>query len=341
MLLVVGVHSSQIIGNGDKTSQWLSSLSKNFFDFGARGVQIFFILSAYGLAKSYEVHSDNPIRSYYTRRFFRIYPIWITAVFIHALIENKTQLILPNATFAFGWLRGNQNNPEIVGGSWTLYVEVIFYILFPLLFRITQHTKALVCLLLFLIAVRIIWLKFAHELFGIVDRNSFIGLHPLSNFYCFVLGLLIYNQISTIRRQRIWLNGAAIFFLIFSIVVEIDQILQVMLIGYLMCSWLEKTPRGSGTFHRQTVKLIEVFGKYAFTIYLYHLLLLQKISSYLINLTEKFSFVEIRFLFSMPLILVLLLCLGYLGYEYLEKPSIRIGRALLLKSARPRGVSNA
>ena len=69
VLLVVSVHASQIVGNGDQSSNWVVPISKNFLDFGARGVQIFFILSAFGLAKSYEVHSEKPIRSFYARRF--------------------------------------------------------------------------------------------------------------------------------------------------------------------------------------------------------------------------------------------------------------------------------
>ena len=49
--------------------------------------------------------------------------------------------VFQNVTFAFGWLRGSQNNPEVVGGSWTLFVEVIFYLLFPLILLILFKTN--------------------------------------------------------------------------------------------------------------------------------------------------------------------------------------------------------
>jgi peptidoglycan/LPS O-acetylase OafA/YrhL len=341
VLLVVSVHSSQIIGNGDPASEWVIPISKNFFDFGARGVQIFFVLSAFGLAKSYEVHSVQPIRSYYTRRLFRIYPVWIAAVLIHALIENKTQVVFQNVTFAFGWLRGSQNNPEIVGGSWTLFVEVIFYILFPLIFPIVRHTKTLFILFVLLITLRIVWLKLAEEIFGIADRNSFIGLHPFTNFYCFSLGLLIYNQIKASRGNRMTFTPVIILLLAISIILEMDQILQVLLIGLLIYSFLEKTQIRSDSFFTPASKLIEYFGKYAFTIYLYHLLILKEGSSFLIKATEKVPYMELKFLVSMPIILVFLFTVGHLGYEYLEKPSIRIGKAFSSKFLKPKGSTHA
>ena len=341
VLLVVSVHSSQIIGNGDQTSEWVIPISKNFMDFGARGVQIFFILSAFGLAKSYEVHSAKPIRSYYTRRLFRIYPVWIAAVLIHALIENKTQVIFQNVTFAFGWLRGSQNNPEVVGGSWTLFVEVIFYLLFPLIFPIARHTKTLFILIILLITLRIVWLKSAEEIFGIVDRNSFVGLHPFSNFYCFALGLLIYNQMKAFRGNKVTYTPVIILLLAISIILEMDQILQVLLVGLLIYSFLEKTQIRSDSFFTPAGKLIEYFGKYAFTIYLYHLVILKEGSSFLIKATEKVPYVELKFLVSMPIILLLLFILGHLGYEYLEKPSIRVGKAFSSKFLKPKGLSHA
>jgi exopolysaccharide production protein ExoZ len=340
VLLVVSVHSSQIVGNGDQASNWAIPLSKNFLDFGARGVQIFFVLSAFGLAKSYSLNSGKPIRSFYTRRFFRIYPIWILAVFVHALIENRTQVIFQNATFAFGWLRGNQDNPEIVGGSWTLFVEIIFYILFPLLFPIARHTKTLVILILLLMALRVIWLRSAENLFGIVDRNTFIGLHPLSNFYCFALGLLIYNQISVAKRGKFKWTITVSFLLIFTIIFEIDQMLQVVLISFLMYSFLKQTDVKPKCHLGKIEKIIELFGKYAFTIYLYHLLILKIGSSFVVNATENLPYVEVKFFALMPIVMLILFILGKLGYQYLEKPSIKIGAMITSRFIKPKGFSN-
>lgn len=341
VLLVVSVHASQIVGNGDQASNWVVPISKNFLDFGARGVQIFFILSAFGLAKSYEGHSEKPIRSFYARRFFRIYPVWIFAVFIHVMIENKAQVFIQNATFAFGWLRGHENNPEIVGGSWTLFVEVIFYILFPLLFPIAKHTKTLLSLILFFIVLRILWLKSADEMFGIEDRNSFVGLHPFSNMYCFTLGLLIYNQMSEVRIKRLRITPMIILLLVISIILELDQTLQVLLTSFLMYNFLEKSPTKSSDLFSKPAKLIEFFGKYAFTIYLYHLLILKKGSGLLKGVTENIPYMEIKFLVSMPIVLSLLFILGYLGYQFLEKPSIKIGAVFSSKFLKPKGLTNA
>lgn len=193
ILLVVAVHLSQVIGNGDVNAQWMFSKSKNFFDFGARGVQLFFMLSAYGLAISYTKDINLQKTSFYLRRFFRIYPIWIFAVIIYAYVYDKNAFISQNLNFKFGLTRSSSPSPEIVPGSWSLFTEITFYLVFPFIFPLVKNLKLLLLFTITLIFIRFLWLNFAEDLFNITDRNSFVGLFPISNFYTFMLGLTIYS----------------------------------------------------------------------------------------------------------------------------------------------------
>ena len=65
------------------------SIIRSFFgivQFGARGVQLFYMISAFTLFNSYysrKVNNENSIISFYSRRFFRIAPMfYISLIFV-------------------------------------------------------------------------------------------------------------------------------------------------------------------------------------------------------------------------------------------------------------------
>lgn len=332
VLLVVIVHTSQVLGNGLSTSNWIVPLGQEFLNFGARGVQIFFILSAFSLANSYTHHLNRQKTTYFIRRFFRIYPVWVIAVVIHGLAKNRLEFIPSNLSFIFGITRGTENNPEIVGGSWTLFVEILFYIVFPFIFPIVKRTKLLLLLLFSLVLVRIIWLYSAVEWLDINDRNSFIGLFPTSNFYCFAIGLLIFNLV-----QRDWKAsspfdkpGVPLLILFVSIALKLDQVIQVFLIGHWLYLILSK-PIYEKKFTKPTSRIVQLLGKYAFTIYLYHLYFLEISGGFLLDLCQFTDLIELRLLITFPLVIATLTCIGAFGFRFIELPSIGIGKALIRK----------
>jgi len=70
------VHSSQSI---DGLPRWLSSLASQ----GARGVQLFFVISAFTLFLSLSTRRKNekrPTLNFFIRRFFRIAPLFYAAL---------------------------------------------------------------------------------------------------------------------------------------------------------------------------------------------------------------------------------------------------------------------
>jgi len=329
--MVVSIHLSQILGNGNPTSQYLISYSKNILDFGSRGVQVFFILSAFGLCRSYSKQIAKQKISYFIRRIFRIYPVWFIAVIIHAIIEDKTQYIPQNLTFAFGWLRQNANNPEVVGGSWSLFVELIFYLVFPFVYPLVRHRSLLVIFTCIMILTRILWLEFAQEIFRVKDTNSFIGLFPLSNLYCFMLGLLIHSLLEEkiLLRSPTTLNIFIFTVLLATIITNQNPIFQVLLLMLLIYSYISKPSRALGKIASRIRSFIESFGKYAFTIYLYHLLILAKSAKLLNLITQDLTYVEIRMFIAAPIIFFALYFIGKYDYSIIEKSCISLGNRLL------------
>lgn len=130
---------------------------------GALGVQLFFIVSAFTLFFSFYVRGKekNAIKAFGVRRFFRIAPMFWTAILFYLSVRGFKSLygfpheitpwrILSTLLFINGWHPNTINN--VVPGGWTIAVEMSFYLLLPLFFRyVSSLRKALFCSILLLI----------------------------------------------------------------------------------------------------------------------------------------------------------------------------------------------
>lgn len=120
---------------------------------GDKGVQLFFIISAFTLFHSIDsrskIENDTTIM-FFVRRFFRIVPMFYLAI-IYYVIQNSIKVtfftLLPSVFFIQGlnpsWIVG------IVPGSWTIAAEVLFYCLIPILFNRVRTLKQAIFLTIF------------------------------------------------------------------------------------------------------------------------------------------------------------------------------------------------
>lgn len=134
-LLVVWLHVTQTfskIRGGDVVpGQWLGVVAQDF-DVGRIGVVVFFLIS--GFVIPFSIHPDRPaaICSFAIKRFLRIYPAY--------------WLSIPFSAFATWWLWGKSFGSRdflvnltllqdlfgvksASGVYWTLFVEIVFYVL--------------------------------------------------------------------------------------------------------------------------------------------------------------------------------------------------------------------
>lgn len=82
ILMVLTVH----IGQQNTKSRLMHPFINTIISNGARGVQLFYILSAFILYSSYKYHQSKdryPVLSFYLRRFFRIAPLFYLAVIFY------------------------------------------------------------------------------------------------------------------------------------------------------------------------------------------------------------------------------------------------------------------
>jgi peptidoglycan/LPS O-acetylase OafA/YrhL len=93
---------------------------------GREGVILFFVISAYVLYRPMIDGGPN-LEAYALRRFTRIYPAYVAALFGSMLL---LALPLTPAYFVFGQTV-DLMVPSVLPASWTLQVEVVFYLLLP------------------------------------------------------------------------------------------------------------------------------------------------------------------------------------------------------------------
>ncbi len=123
---------------------------------GYRGVELFFVISGFILGLPFAAHylADAPavkIGRFYLRRLTRLEPPYILALLlfygaavglhdIHAQDPNFFSGLLLRLGYAHSIVRGLP--PKLDGVTWTLEVEVQFYLLVPLLARIFKLAAA-------------------------------------------------------------------------------------------------------------------------------------------------------------------------------------------------------
>jgi len=149
----------QAMGRPATMSPWLSRYAEQ----GARGVQLFFVVSALTLFLSAgkRLGESGEWLNFYIRRVFRIAPMFYVAFGVYCLapfILKGHELpgagtILSTLTFTNGWspawLLGAN---DVVPGGWSIGVEMSFYIVFPLVFLLVRDLPhAWMALLLFLL----------------------------------------------------------------------------------------------------------------------------------------------------------------------------------------------
>ncbi len=139
ILMVVLVHIGQPL-------KGLPMLVSRAFEFGQMGVQVFFMISAYLLCK-FDNCQEKP-KNYFIKKFLRIAPCYYLAIVIYELLfiaisalklpvrlATNTNLldILSNVFFVNIFNPNGYNN--VVPGGWSISCLVVFYVLYPLLFK--------------------------------------------------------------------------------------------------------------------------------------------------------------------------------------------------------------
>jgi len=338
VLMVLAVHTSQRVGNIAPGS-FHFSIVEELINAGARGVELFFLLSAFTLFRSSKVKYDeelNPRRNFYIRRAFRILPMWWSAITLYTLFGGGTfGASIPSYLMYFGFIRFLPG-VDVFPLGWTIFVEETFYLFLPLIFGFIANIRRAGLFFILALALSIIWKELTYH-FDISNQNAFVELFPLNHWYGFALGILLfYAQDNEFVKHRILQNSRSwrildvlTVFVLFFVVRESRAAASFGLALFFLVTSSEYTILGKMC----RLKLLKYFGVCCYSIYLLHFFVLDSTDGLKQQLLDFLGLgdasVEIRFLIWFPIVALINLMLGMLLFRYLEKPCVQLSKKVI------------
>jgi peptidoglycan/LPS O-acetylase OafA/YrhL len=181
-------------------------------DNGARGVQLFYIISAFTIIYTYIKHSVKEkyhISNFYIRRFFRIAPMYYIAIGYY-LFQNGTghnfwlgdhsYISIGNIISNFLFIHGL--NPywinSLVPGGWSIAVEITFYIFAPfiVLYLSSSNFKRVWMFLVITILITSVLTHYLshHQLISSKELwDNYLFIYFPNQLPFFILGILLYK----------------------------------------------------------------------------------------------------------------------------------------------------
>ena len=209
----VAVIFFHLVGTGGaKLPEVLSFIGTNF----GFGVPLFFVVSGFSLSYGYwqKLNDGEAIGNYFKRRFARIAPLFYAVLLfelvLHWAVWGKIydpSELLVNVLFMFNVIPHMTDG--IVWASWSIGVEMIFYVLFPLLLMVCRGVVSTVLALVVCTTVATLFTvglqPFEAQLMSFMHHNF------VTNAPYFVWGILAYHihcKVSSlgqeIRRPVCW-----------------------------------------------------------------------------------------------------------------------------------------
>ena len=255
----------------------------NIVGIGNMAVDVFFFFSGLCLALSVKKH-DYQIAGwggYYKRRLSRIllpyliicipYYLWAAAFETSGSIVHKAVVFIANLSSASFWLRGTQT-------TWYAYGILVFYLLFPLLYRAVNKSRtASLSLLAGLIAFAVV------SAYVPILKNS---MRVWARLPIFTIGIIVPGEGDRIKHitDKKWMLASGVVFIAIGLATSISeisesftipQVYRLLLYIPMTLSLLNIVSKVGGK-----VQFFEWIGTLSLEIYLVHITLLHPLKYY-------------------------------------------------------------
>jgi len=175
-------------------------------------VSIFYVLSGLTLFianKKITLQSKESLIQFYTKRFFRIFPLIWLATFCTYVLHFSPEMLSPkflavNITILPGMLRPDA---FVANGAWSIGNELFFYVCFPLLFTLHKKNKWYL-----IAAVAFSFFVFCVFSYRLITPSIQLGfqwskyVNPLNQFFYFAIGIYL----ATLAKPAEWLTKWAV-----------------------------------------------------------------------------------------------------------------------------------
>jgi peptidoglycan/LPS O-acetylase OafA/YrhL len=195
----------------DDLGQDYSVYVRGIFSLFNTGVHMFFVITGYVFARMFYSENKIAVIPFLTRRFFRIYPLYVCSLIAYLLLklafpEGPGAAAQPSAYLYFVrhlfFLETTRSYHEMfyfTGVYWSLPVEVEYYLLLPLLVYV--HRKVSYSLVLIFIASHSFILLIRYNLTeGVFDIYRIVNGHIIGYICEFIIGIALYNLVNRYRK---------------------------------------------------------------------------------------------------------------------------------------------
>lgn len=163
---------------------------------GTFGVYIFFVLSAASMVIAYAARLGRSIGAtqFLLARFARLAPLYIAVACYRSLFDSAPlgrviESLLLNASLLFGF--SVPGSVPVVTGGWSIGVEVVFYVAFPLLLDVSRTVRGRIVLCSVLVATQLLHISFSlRDATSLADAWS-AYTNPLAYGWYFSAGIAI------------------------------------------------------------------------------------------------------------------------------------------------------
>ena len=335
---VVLFHVVEIPNPGLATPIW----ADKFVHSGGTGVTLFFIVSTFSLfyTMPFRLLKPRPVLSFYLHRFFRIAPLFYVLIVASIIRDHivfgaspSAREVLANVFFIFNIIPGKEQS--FVWAAWTIGVEMLFYLVFPLIYFRTRSIYAAISWMFgFLILWQLVKLGVYYLPITDVQRNSMARFSVFKHLPIFAWGAIAFfaigshfesNRSPTSRDKGHALLLSAVFGFIALLNDWIPNlagdayysqgpIYTILLVG--LCYAPVKFIVNRATIH---------LGQISYSVYLIH----PSVVYFMIPLYRRIygsvpsTSLALMICFAMTLIIVI--AIAEVTYRYIEAPGIKLG----------------
>ncbi|MBE3609017.1 acyltransferase family protein [Campylobacter californiensis] len=314
---------------------------ENILRSGKYGVALFFIVSAFALFRSLDVRQECGYRAYYFRRFFRIAPAYYLVLIVVFSISdgqmyymediesvNSIFNLFAHIFFINGFFTNYFNS--ILGVEWTIFVEVSFYIILPLLYVYRKYLLQITVFFLLLALMGFMASKIIN--FTELERIQ-LYFSPIIWFVVFTFGGLIYkyHNNNLIKSISIKYKSPIVIVLVLAfIVLSYVKITGTALIFSFILGLFFILNSYNHIFIFNNI-ILKKIGKLSFSIYLIHFPIIGYIKNNFIGGVMVFENQILNYILLCSLVFIVVLILSVITYRFVEQPFIELGKKLINK----------
>ncbi|MFZ3279810.1 acyltransferase family protein [Pseudomonas sp.] len=171
----------------------------------SKAVSFFFVLSGFILSYAYrQFNSTGSLHKFYVARFARLWPLhvvtaayWLGVAYSvnpeAVYINDGLEKLFANLTLIQAWVPLQSWQASINAVSWSISVEVFFYLLFPFLANKFQTHWKHIFIAESLILIALIYIALTQNFNEDINRSSLLYFFPPARLFEFTAGIAAYH----------------------------------------------------------------------------------------------------------------------------------------------------